>query len=416
MTKATKKLDKIEKEIKEKPIKSFDSMAPEELLEILGLTIKKDNANKLATFLCMLSSLTEDSQFNISFNSISSSGKSYLPSQIGVLFPNVIWIDYASPTAFYHTNSKYNKETKEFIVDLERKIIVFRDMPDPKLLERIRGLLSHDSKETKIQIVDRGKKRLETKNIVIRGFCSVVFCSARVSFNPQELTRFLLLSPELDQEKIRMAILERIKKESNTNAYESWVEADPKRRNLKERIENIQRSHINQINIPQELSDKITKDFFENHKLLKARDTRDISRLISLMKSYTLLNLWNRKTKQEAVIECQEEDYKNALKIWKVVERAQELNMPPYVYEVFTKVLVPLWKEANENLEAGILAPTGISRLDVIKKHYQIYGTPLPDWQLRQEIIPAWRSCGLVSEDQDPENKRRLLIRPTDQE
>lgn len=43
--------------------------------EILSLTIKGDNANKLALFLAMLSAFTDDSQINVALNAPSSTGK-----------------------------------------------------------------------------------------------------------------------------------------------------------------------------------------------------------------------------------------------------------------------------------------------------------------------------------------------------
>jgi len=57
----------------------FDPMSTEELTEILGQTIKKDEINKQITFLCMLSAYTNDSQMNISSNAPSATGKSYVP-------------------------------------------------------------------------------------------------------------------------------------------------------------------------------------------------------------------------------------------------------------------------------------------------------------------------------------------------
>ena len=65
----------------------FRPMSIEELTRILGLTIVKDENNKLITFLCMLSTYTEEGQFNISLNSPSSTGKTYIPLEVVKLFP-----------------------------------------------------------------------------------------------------------------------------------------------------------------------------------------------------------------------------------------------------------------------------------------------------------------------------------------
>lgn len=88
--------------------KNFKPLTPEQLNKILGITIKKDEENKLITFLCMLTAYTEDAQFNISFNAPSSSGKSYIPTEIAELFPSddVITVAYCSPTAFFHDKAE----------------------------------------------------------------------------------------------------------------------------------------------------------------------------------------------------------------------------------------------------------------------------------------------------------------------
>jgi len=62
-------------------VSNFQPLSSKELVEILGLTIKKDEENKLITFLCQLSAYKESSQFNISFNAPSSTGKSYIPTE-----------------------------------------------------------------------------------------------------------------------------------------------------------------------------------------------------------------------------------------------------------------------------------------------------------------------------------------------
>jgi hypothetical protein len=52
----------------------------------------------------------------------------------------------------------------------------------------------------------------------------------------------------------------------------------------------------------------------------------------------------------------------------------------------------------------------GLTRQEIIKKFFDVYGRPLPDWQLRQEILPALESAGLVYEDIDPDYRRRKLV------
>ncbi len=222
---------KYAKEYPEKiDVSQFKPLSSQELLETLGLTIKKDEENKLITFLCELSAYTESSQLNISFNAPSSTGKSYIPTEIARLFPeeDIVEVGYCSPTAFFHDVGEYDKKREGYLVDLSRKILIFLDQPHTLLLQHLRPLLSHDKKEIRLKITDKSQKAgLKTKNIFLKGFPAVIFCTAGLKIDEQETTRFLLLSPETNREKIRQAIYEKIRKETDGDMYELSLENNP---------------------------------------------------------------------------------------------------------------------------------------------------------------------------------------------
>ena len=151
----------------------FKPLTPEEIINILGLTIKHDEENKLSTLLCLTLTYTDGSQFNISFNAPSSTGKSYIALEISALFPkeDLIKLGKCSPNAFYHEQGVNDKEKNTITVDLSKKIIIFMDQPNTALLERLRSLLSHDDKEITAKITDKnqgGGNR--TKTVIIKGF------------------------------------------------------------------------------------------------------------------------------------------------------------------------------------------------------------------------------------------------------
>jgi hypothetical protein len=390
-------------------------MTPEDVLDVLKLTIKKDNDNKLVTFLCLLSAYTEDSQLNLSFNAPSSSGKSFLPIEIARLFPqeDVLELGYVSPTSFFHSASEFNKETHEYLVDLSSKIIVFLDQPHTMLLEHLRPLLSHDKKEIKVQITDKGQKHgLRAKKIILRGYPSVVFCSAGLRLDEQEATRFLLLSPEISQEKIRAGIIESLRKSANGQLYRSELDADPGRTLLKERIISIKRAGITDIRIEDEAT--ILEQFFASRKMLKPGHQRDIKRLVSLIKVLSLLNLWWRE-RDGSVIVATAEDVNTAFTLWERISLTQELNLPPYLYQLYIDVILAAFNEKNGDRSAGFLEATGalgVSRQELLKKHFEVYGRPLDTTQLRQQILPMLTQAGLISEEADPGDKRQKLIYP----
>lgn len=394
----------------------FQPLTADQLIETLGLTIKYDAENKLATFLCELSAYTENSQFNISYNAPSSTGKSYIPTEIARLFPqdDVMEIAYCSPTAFFHDAGQYDKEKNQYLVDLSNKILIFLDMPHNELLARLRPLLSHDKKEITLKITDKSQKAgLKTKNILLRGFPSVIFCTAGLKIDEQEATRFLLLSPEVNQEKIQQSISAIISKEANSKDFVSWLEENPDRMLLKERIRAIKLEKIKDINIASK--ERIEEKYLRDNKTLKPRHQRDIKRLLSIVKSFALLNVWWRE-RSGSTITANDADIDAAFKLWEKIAVSQELNLPPYIYNLYTEVIVPLWnaKNAGQGTDYTLLASkAGLTRQEVLDKHLTVYGRMLNSNQLRQQILPMLETAGLIIQEQDPSDKRKMLIYPS---
>ena len=381
----------------------FPEITLQNVIDVLGLTIKEDNTNKVISFLCCLSAYTDNSQFNISFNAPSSSGKSYIPLEIGFLFPkeDVIKVGYCSPTAFFHDHGIYNKELGGYFMDLERKIMIFLDQPHNQLLAHLRPLLSHDEKEIRIKITDKSQKfGLKTKNVIIRGYPSVVFCSAGLKIDEQEATRFLLLSPETTQEKLRQGIKAALDRETDRSVYLDKCNSDPQRRLLIDRIAAVKEARIDEVKIHD--SGRIEEWFFTRHKSLKPRHQRDIKRLSSIIKSIALLNLWHRKTDGWNSIFTSDSDIDIGFKIWEEISYSQELNLSPYTYKFFEEIIKPLYEEKGK----------GLTRKDILQGHFKIYGRPLEEWKLRREIIPMLEMAGLITQEKDPDDKRNTLITP----
>ncbi len=393
----------------------FQPLTPEELSEALELTIKNDNENKIVSFLCQLSAYTEDAQFNVSFNSPSSTGKSYIALEVSKLFPNedVIKLGNCSKTAFFHEQGSYNKETNEITVDLSRKILIFTDMPHTGLLEGLRSFLSHDEKIMYSKITDKNQKGgNRTKTIALKGYPSVIFCTAGLRMDPQEQTRFILLSPEVNQEKIHAGISNTIRKEADNEKYKAWLDNDPKRKLLKLRIQAIRQERIDDIKIASQ--EKIFERFFKEDKKLQPRHQRDIKRLLSLVKSFALLNLWWRD-RNGSTITANDDDIDQAFKLWEKISISQELNLPPFIYDIYMEIIIPAYKEKNE-LQSQVFdeAPKhGITRQEILEKHYKFYGRMLDAQQLRQQIIPILETSGLIYQEQDPNDKRKILISPS---
>lgn len=387
-------------------------LSKEELLRVLGITIKHDNTNKLITFLCCVSTFTDSSQFNVSFNAPSSSGKSYIPIELSNLFPDedVMRIGNCSPTAFFHEQGAYDKELNIITVDLSRKLIIFIEMPNNGLLERLRPLLSHDMKEIVSKITDKNQKGgNRTKTVVIKGYPAVIFCTAGLSIDEQELTRFILLSPEINQEKIRESIHERILRESNSAAYSQRLEDNPDRQLLMERIIAIRNEEIRSINIAS--PELIEEQFQAKHSLLKPKHMRDIGKIMNIAKALALLNLWWRDRDGDTIT-ASDEDIVNALDIWGQISMSQELGIPPYIYNFYYEIVLSAWKEKLSDIETYAPKPKGLTRQEIRNQHYKLRESNLNDFKLRAEILPMLETAGLILQENALEDARQKLVVP----
>jgi hypothetical protein len=222
-------------------------------------------------------------------------------------------------------------------VDLSRKILIFLDQPHNQLLQRLRPLLSHDKKEISLKITDKHSGGgLKAKNVVLLGYPAVIFCTAGLNIDEQEASRFILLSPETSQEKIRAALNAKLSREMDRKVHQESLDNNYARSELKKRIEAIKLARIGEIKLA---STKLIEErFLKDKPKLKPRHSRDLGRLISLVKISALLNLWYRQRDGDSII-AEEQDVREVMGLWDEIAVSQELNLPPYVYNFYKDII-----------------------------------------------------------------------------
>lgn len=384
--------------------KQFPEITLEELKETLSLTIRKDDLAKVVSFIILSSAYTQDSQLNGFFNSPSASGKTYIPLEVAKLFPaeDVKTFGYCSPTSFFHDAGEWDRIQKQYRIDWSNRILIFLDQPHSELLARLRPLLSHDQREITFRITDRTEKfGLRTKSVVIHGFPAVIFCTCGFTLDEQEATRVLLLSPEMDGEKIRQAVRQKIKTRSDPERFAKELEANQARQELKARLRAI-REIRPRVKIHDD--ELLERQFFLHTKFLKPRSSRDIERVASIAITWATLNFWTREKLGDDSILTNQVDFDVAFGLWAEIAETQELGISPFLVDLYRKVIVAAWP-ARKN-------PTGLERSAVVKRYFEVYHSPLPMWKLIREILPSLESAGLVALEPDPGDKRRTLVRP----
>jgi hypothetical protein len=100
---------------------------------------------------------------------------------------------------------KLYKDAKT-LIDLRGKILVFLEPPQKEVWEILKPILSHDSFEIEFPFVNQtDREGHQTKNVVVRGWPSCIFCSVRDESNwplwPEIKSRFLITSPNMVSQK-----------------------------------------------------------------------------------------------------------------------------------------------------------------------------------------------------------------------
>jgi hypothetical protein len=279
-----------------------------------------------------------------------------------------------------------------YLVDLHQRIIIFLDMPHDLLLQRLRSLLSHDDREIALKITDKREKGgLRTKTIVIRGFSTVIFCSAKFSIADQEKTRLLLLSPEISQEKLRESIALKIEKEADREAFQKRMLSDSERIFLKQRVEMVKAARIKYVKIPEEKRSQIYQQFLEDHNFLIPRHQRDISRLLAIIKAHALLNFMHRERVGDSII-VNDEDVEAGFRLYYGVAEANEMGLSPELFNVYSK-LKPHFNSDGLNL------------IEFQAAYYREFHKPI-GYDTARKTLKTLCSVGLLTEKTDPNDRR----------
>lgn len=401
----------------------FKEIGLDDVCQILDLTIKEDRTNKLLIFLTMLSAFTDSSQINITLNAPSSAGKTFLTNEIVKLFPEEDTIVYSkiTPTAF-HYSAKLDKERGVRIMNLERKILVFQEQPDAKVQENLRSILSHDRKEATFCLTNRSKSgENRAEEVIIRGFPATVFCSANSFMDKQESTRAIMLSPEVTTEKIELAKLAVVDRESNPENFQKEICNNHDRQLLQHRIRTIRDMRVGVIGLPSQ--DLIMKTFNNMVDKPRVRHSRDMKHFIDIIKSIALLNIWYRKNK-EGQYYANEKDVMEAASLWKDIAKTQCLSLPPYVASIYYDIIVPLFNQKRLMCQFGKInschpmsdiEQCALTRQEILNRYVQTKRTMLQDWQLKR-LLSSLEAVGLIQIIESKNDKRLRLIIPLEVE
>lgn len=409
--------------------------------QVLSKTIFEDYPTKIILFLVALLTYTSDVQENIILTGESGIGKTYGLNEILWFFDDgsrngdgdILRFEGATPKSFIHRSEakeidarrlpeiieivKPEREDMEadkefqdrlnnwydqrrhavFYLDYAKKIVVFPDMPDSKLLKSIRPLLSHDRKICAYEVTEKGNKGLRTKEVLIKGYFTSIFASASTELDEQESSRHFLLSPTDDVKKIHRA-LDLISRKSSDPDFKVWYETDIDRKALKSRVQDIKRAKIDTILIPEDAINDLQQWFLARISNICPKTQRDFPRLIALAKAWALLNYKKRRQEEvnhERIYEktnilwCTQEDVNMAKNLYEPILACNELGLSPEEYGV--------WNVIKAQCES---TSVGLSIKDIHGLYYINKKRACSDRRLRGMLVNFCRAS-LLREDKE---------------
>ena len=415
----------------------------------LGVVIFEDYTTKMITFHGMVLNYTEKDQLNLSLGGESAIGKSFIALSNAALFPkeDVEPLGYVSEKAFFHDYGRIIDEhentvlpkgeyvdgfiaewvtenpspergdglkawrelrddekrrlkrewediDKRFLVDLAQKIMIFKDMPQTEVLIHLRSLLSHDEKDLISKIAPRGTDMEKTSTTILRGYPTVVFCSAETLEDPQEQTRFIMLSPEDTQEKLSGSLEMINMKMADDLYYQQGIDSNPLRNLLKEEIKEVKALGVCRVVFRQEDMNWLLSKFKESRPMLTPRDQRDYPHIIRIAYSRAMINMRNRN-QFGCTIVGERRDLEDSLELFKKIHESVIYGVAPHVYD-FYKALIK-----GELVEQ--------SRKELQQRYLKKFKRPIGKEKLAN-FIDALCGAGLTAEIVGEDKRFKLVV------
>ena len=90
-------------------------------------------------------------------------------------------------------------------------------------------------------------------------------------------------------------------------------------------------------------------------------------------------------------------DIDQGFEVWQKINKSQELNLPPYTYEFYKKYIVPIYEAKNADRDPkskSVDDYIGVSRKEIIHRHFELEGSLPNDDILRRQILPMLEMQG----------------------
>ena len=477
----TKTISDIEREAKEEQDRILAKIGqkdifPDKILDVYHHTIKDDDIAVQHVFLHAMSTYVPEpaSLQNIA---PTSEGKTYTIEGVCKAFPDrdVLNLGGLSPKALIHEEGKwvdritgesrdedftklYNeleetdyiekridrarakndvkRKLKELrlkskqLIDLEHKIILMLDRPDPKTLEMLKPVLSHDKYEIDYKITDRtDASGLKTKNITLKGWPVLMVAATSVPAEDTSwaeiVSRFDIISPNQTTAKYRSAVeLNAMKSGLPTQILDGKLQ-DSDFEELKKIIKAIS-GELSSISEQHRRRASFTPNPFwipfyqkigEVFPAEVGRNMRDATRFLTLLRMIAAVNVYTRPILTIGgvpSIVVTRRDMEIAEKLWFGNSATIMTGVPAKIIKFFNEVVTPCWESCVKDAKK-ISAPEPalwVTIKDMQDQFKTIYGREIGADMVRKIYMTSLIQGGFVDAQPHPTDRRAIHYRP----
>jgi len=397
----------------------------DDIMSYLRTRIAKDEKITKLVLLTCLSAYTDD-PLNLFLKGPSSIGKSYIPIEVSKLFPEKdVWIlGGLSPTALIHEKGilvdeygnpidfseapdedapreeklewKEKLQNAKVLVDLSHKILIFTEAPSEETFYKLRPILSHDRREIEFKFTEKGTTgRLKTTSVILRGFPATIFCSTSVKYIEEFATRFIVVTPEQNEEKYRLA--------NELSAIED---------EFPELLQEVPNSIISYFNDLRNMTN--VRIVIPNARKLanlfpsKApRDMRDWKMLKRIIKTSAILNFLGRKRveiynggeKLKTFLLAQKEDVDLAIELFSEAYETTQTSLSSNVLDFYY----------NGCLNAISKEKPFFTIREALSKYREVTKKSL-SYNAAKKYVETLTNVGYLDEDINPEDRRSRIF------
>jgi hypothetical protein len=240
-----------------------------------------------------------------------------------------------------------------------------------------------------------------TKTVVIQGFPAVSFATTYLKLDEQEITRALIISPDISQEKIEKSIDFIIDEKLNPE-WNTLIEKDEELNFLKDRIKAFREisEQLKKVKLVDIDDKEILKMLYKKEKIYSPKDMRNFKKFLILAECFAGLNFVSNRIDEDTLL-IRKEDLLEAFKLWKQIGMYQDVGVMPFALDVYYKVILPLSKD-------GFVITKKVLMRGIKEK----FSTSIQLWYLEQQVLPSLEAGGYISIEKNPDDRRQIIIVP----